>query len=261
MILKEDNTKLFGNNSHKIQIRGTKLIVYFVLLLLLASLVGFVKFAGTGTAGMAHIAILDQIWYQDATYVYAYRGYLSVIFSLAQLIGGLLVGLVLVKYLNKLVIVGIGCGLWAIYAAASMFAINPYAYLAVHFVNGLAYGILYNLLLAFALNLVFNTKWITPMGIYQAVLSIGITFASSFSGWLRDTMNYSTEREYQEQVLFVIFGIVFVMVVAIFFIYLAMWFLERSYQKDHPKPFKLLENVKKEHIFKHTQTHSRARAR
>ena len=251
MILKEDSNKIFGNITSKIQIKGSKLWIYFVLLLVLASLVGFVKFAGTGTAGMAHIAVLDRIAYGSEAYAYAYRGYLSVIFSLAQLIGGLITGLVLVKYLNKLAIVGIGCGIWAIYSISSMFAINPYGYLAVHFLNGLAYGILYNLLLAFALNLVFTTKWVTPMGIYQAVLSIGIMFATSFSGYLRDTMQGATGEDYQKEVLFIIFGIMTVMIVIIFLIYLAMWFLERSYRKDHPEAFKHAERVKEEHNFKH----------
>ena len=218
--------------------------------MLIGSLIGFAKFAGSGTAAVAHIEMLERLAEWD-TNAYIYSGFLSVIFSLAQLIGGLIVGLVLVKYLNKLAIVGIGCGIWAIYAISSMFAINPYGYLAVHFLNGLAYGILYNLILAFALNLTFKTKWLTPMGIYQAVLSIGIMFATSVSSWLRNTMKGATTEAYQKEVLFIIYGTVLVMIVCIFLIFLIMWFIERSYKKDNPDAFKHADRVKEQHNFRH----------
>ncbi|MDE7433948.1 MAG: hypothetical protein K2M43_02350 [Mycoplasmoidaceae bacterium] len=59
-----------------------------------------------------------------------------------------------------------------------MFVINPYGYLGVHILNGFAYGIIYNLILGFVLMRTFNTKKVTPMGVYQSVLSIGITIST-----------------------------------------------------------------------------------
>ena len=233
-LLKEDRNNLFINDKNKTQIHGRLLVSYFVLLLILGSIIGFAKFACSGTATVAHIEVLEAIADWDSR-SYIYVGYLSVIFSAAQLIGGLLVGLILVKKMNKLAIFGLGAGLWAAYAIASMFAINPYVYLGLHFVNGFAFGILYNFVLAFALGLCFKTKWVTPMGIYQAVLSVGITFATTISSWLRNAMNTeSTTKEYQERVLFVIYAVVFVMILVSFFIYMAMYYLEKKYYKDHP---------------------------
>ena len=234
IIMREDRTKLFKDNKNKTEIHGKNLIWYFVLLLLLGSLIGFIKFATSGTATVGHIEALEKLaeW-PDSSFIYV--GYLSVIFSVGQLIGGLLVGLVLVRYMNKLAIFGIGAGLWAIYAVGSMFVLNPYVYLPIHFINGLAFGILYNFVLAFALGLCFKTKWITPMGIYQAVLSIGIMFASSFASWLKGQMDpTSTPSDYQHQVLFLIYGVVLGMIVISFFIYFAMYKLEKRYYKDHP---------------------------
>ena len=232
--LREDRNNLFIDNNSKTQIHGKLLITYFILLLILGSIIGFAKFACSGTATVGHIEVLESLANWDSR-SYIYVGYLSVIFSAAQLIGGLLVGLVLVKRLNKLAIFGIGAGLWAAYAIASMFAINPYGYLAIHFINGLAFGILYNFVLAFALGLCFNTKWVTPMGIYQAVLSIGITFATTISSWLRNQMDSkSTTKDYQEKVLYAIYGVVLAMIVISFFIYMAMYYLEKKYYKDHP---------------------------
>ena len=231
--LREDRSLLFRDNENKTQIHGKLLIWYFILLLILGSIIGFAKFACSGTATVAHIELLEALaeW---PTQAYIYKGYLSVIFSVAQLIGGLLVGLVLVKKMNKLAIFGLGAGLWAAYAIISMFAINPYVYLAIHFVNGFAFGILYNFVLAFALGLCFKTKWVTPMGIYQAVLSIGIMVATSISSWLRNTMEGATTKAYREEVLYVIYGVVAAMIVVAFFIYMAMYFLEKKYYKEHP---------------------------
>ena len=232
--LKENRNNIAVGDENKTQIHGQQLIWYFILLLLLGSLIGFIKFACSGTATVSHIEILERIAFGEDQSADIYVGYLSVIFSVAQLIGGLLVGLVLVKYMNKLAIFAIGAGLWGIYAIASMFAINPYGYLAIHFINGLAFGILYNFVLAFALGLCFKTKWITPMGVYQAVLSIGVMFGTSISNWLRFTMSTETSVEYQENVLYLIYGVVAAMIFLSFMIYTIMFLLEKLYYKDHP---------------------------
>jgi hypothetical protein len=47
-------------------------------------------------------------------------------------------------------------------------------YFAIHTLNGLSYGIIYNLILGSVLQKVFKTQKQTPMGVYQAVLSAGI---------------------------------------------------------------------------------------
>ena len=62
--------------------------------------------------------------------------------------------------------------------------------MVIHSLNGFSYGILYNLILAIVLSYSFNTKKITPMGMYQSILSIGITVSALFTGWLKgDVLN------------------------------------------------------------------------
>lgn len=65
---------------------------------------------------------------------------------------------------------------------------NPYVYFGVSFFNGFAYGILYNLVLAYVLSMSFKTNKITPMGIYQSILSIGIASSSFLIPFLKDVL-------------------------------------------------------------------------
>ncbi|MDE7433949.1 MAG: hypothetical protein K2M43_02355 [Mycoplasmoidaceae bacterium] len=81
---------------------------YYVLICLLGSIIAFVKFANSGAIAQLHIQQLARN-YGDTTGGATYYGYLSVMFSLGQLIGGLLTGLVLVKRIGKIYTVLIGC--------------------------------------------------------------------------------------------------------------------------------------------------------
>jgi cyanate permease len=56
----------------------------------------------------------------------------------------------------------------------------------VHILNGFAYGIVYNLILGFILQKTFKTQKSSPMGVYQSVLSIGITLSTLFTTWMKD---------------------------------------------------------------------------
>ncbi len=180
--VKEDRTLLFKDNKSKQVVENKDGWTYFILLLFLGLFIGFIKFSNSGANAILHIQRLDP------DHASSYQGYLSVLFSLGQLMGGLLVGLVLIKYLNKWLIYSIGSLVWIIYEILSIFVMNPYAYLGVHILNGLAYGIIYNLILGFVLQLYFKNKNFTPMGIYQAVLSIGITVSNWFNEWMKNLL-------------------------------------------------------------------------
>jgi hypothetical protein len=96
------------------------------------------------------------------------------VFSVFQLIGGLITGLILVNRLGKFQTFSLGCITWIIYEIGSAYIHNVTGYFAIHALNGLSYGIIYNLILGSVLQKVFSTKKQTPMGVYQSVLSIGI---------------------------------------------------------------------------------------
>ncbi len=67
-----------------------------------------------------------------------------------------------------------------------MFVKQPIVYMVIHGINGFGYGLLYNLVLGKVLNYHFKTPRLTPMGVYQATLAIGITASSFYTNMLRD---------------------------------------------------------------------------
>lgn len=155
---------------------------YFIIVSLLGCLVMFIKFSNSGAMGLNHLKVLS-----DSTST-NYEGYLSVVFSLAQLLGGVLIGVVLTKKWNINYIFLLGSGVWIIYLLSTIFIRNQYAYFVIHSLNGFAYGILYNLLLGLILSISLNTKKITSMGIYQSICSIGIMCSGWFNTWMKEIL-------------------------------------------------------------------------
>jgi hypothetical protein len=100
---------------------------------------------------------------------------------LGQLFGGLITGLILINRIGKMFSFTIGCAVWIIYEIMGIYILNPLGYLAIHVLNGFSYGVVYNLILGFILQKTFNSKKLSPVGVYQSVLSIGITGSSFFT--------------------------------------------------------------------------------
>lgn len=183
--IKENRSYFQKDVEFKQHIQSRNEWIYYVLICLVGSLIAFVKFANSGAIAQLHIQKLAKFAYDDDQIVKTYYGYLSVMFSLGQLFGGLLTGLVLVKKIGKIYTVLVGSIVWIVYHILALFVINPYAYLGVHVLNGFAYGIIYNLILGFVLMRTFRTDKVTPMGAYQSILSIGITISTWFTAWLK----------------------------------------------------------------------------
>lgn len=227
----EDKNLLFKDNKSKVKVYEKNGYIYFALLLTLGFLIGFIKFSNSGANAVLHIQKLSN------STSGSYEGYLSVLYSIGQLIGGLLVGLVLIRVCPKWSIYLIGSIIWIVYEILSIFIFNPYAYLGVHILNGLSYGILYNLILGFILQLYFNTKRITPMGIYQAVLSIGITLSNFYVNYLKSILSPegSTFDQYRH-VMIIINAVVIAAIAISAIIYLI------TYQFDKKISSKIDEN-------------------
>ena len=157
----------------------------FVGLCIIGSLVAFIKFSNSDSVATTHLQNLAKLNNLSSA---AYEGYISVIFSLFQLVAGVLMGLYLVKKIDVIKIFLIGSSAWVVYTIASSFIANPYAYLAIHGINGFGYGILYNLVLALVLKVTMDKKIITKMGIYQSVLSIGVAVSGFFTTWMKEAV-------------------------------------------------------------------------
>lgn len=190
--VKEDRTKVgttlnnirLDNNENKISFKSISL---FVLVCMTGFFISFIKFSNSGSIATLTIQNLAQnIGIHDK--IASIQAYLSTIFSLAQLLGTVFVANFLVKKTNKLVSFSIGICLWILFQLIAIFNENPYVYFGVSFFNGFAYGILYNLVLAYVLSMSFKTNKITPMGIYQCILSIGIASSSFLVPYLKEVL-------------------------------------------------------------------------
>ena len=171
---------------------------FFIILAIIGSLIAFIKFSNSDAMATLHIQNLGSITNNDVS---SYEGYISVIFSLFQLLAGVLLGTVLIRKIDTIKIFLIGSCSWIVYLISATFIQNPIGYFCVHSLNGFGYGILYNLVLAIVLNISIDNKVITKMGIYQSILSIGITVSSFFTKWLKNLLNNSNLNLYMHDYL------------------------------------------------------------
>lgn len=196
--IKENRQLLFLDNKVKKPLSGSKQIFYFVLLSIVGLLIMFVKFANSGATAILHIQKLSG----DTSG--PYEAYSSLIFNVGQLIGGVLTGMILMNKLGKFQTFTIGASIWIVYQILTIFIANPFLYMTIHSLNGLSYGILYNLIMIFVLELFFlNTKKITPMGLYQGILCIGISASYAFVGLIKKELKDLDWSQYQHKMVII----------------------------------------------------------
>ncbi len=235
--VKEDKAQ-FGRTNTK-YFNGKQDGMELTMLCIIGSLIAFIKFSNSGAVGTLHLQTLGTLSSQDTR---AYEGYLSVIFSLAQLIGGIIVGTYLVKRMNYLYIFGLGSLVWIVYMISATYIQSPVGYFTIHALNGFGYGILYNFVLGAVLSKSFKTKWITPMGVYQSILAIGISLSGVFTQMIKN--NLKLDFTYAVQIInwvlvaCTIVGFVLYAVYWYFFIYKKS--IDHKYQQ-----FKLYQNTKR----------------
>lgn len=182
--LKEDRNRFDTLKSKQIFNKKTDTFPLIVILII-GLLITFIKFSISGSVATLNIQSIGRLENFDIT---GYEGYLSTIFSSFQLIGGILMGLVLIKKMKPIYIFSIGSFVWIIHLICATFMKNPYGYFAIHSLAGFGYGILYNLILGQILTKRFNNNVLTPMGIYQSVLAIGISLSGIFTQVIKNNL-------------------------------------------------------------------------
>ncbi|WP_255565827.1 MFS transporter [Mycoplasma sp. E35C] len=189
--LKKENPKQIINKSFK-------MIYAFVIVILFGGLISFTRFAISD--GVAQLTLQQLVGKEVSA---PYEGYLSVIFSVTQLLGGVLMGLVGVKYFDKWLVALLGGIFFILYNGSMILLLNSdqleqnakgYVYLAIQGLSGFGYGVLYNLLIAHALSYGFKTNKITPLGVYQTTASISITSGNFFTGFIKNNIQLSFIR-------------------------------------------------------------------
>ena len=108
-----------------------------------------------------------------------------------------------------------------------MIITNPFGYLGVHILNGLAYGIVYNFILGFILMRQFKKRTFNPMDIYQSVLSVGITVSTFFVSYLKGNLKDLDLDQYMK-LMQIINGVIIGTVGLSFFTYLSVYLIERN---------------------------------
>ena len=239
IFVKEKPNLMYQDNEHKEKIKGKNDWIMFALICLIGCLLSFIKFSNSGSIAQMQLQYLGDMKNVNTGY---FQGYLSTAFSLAQLLAGLLTGLYLVKKIGKFWTFTIGSGIWIAYEISVTFILDPYAFLAVHALNGLAYGILYNLVLGTVLQkCIKSTNKITPMGIYQGVLSSGIMASTWFTSWMKADVfdvngpNYNLSTDEFVKVNAIVNGVVIGCIVAMWGLFWFKTYYEKRLINQHNK--------------------------
>ncbi|MDE7222109.1 MAG: MFS transporter [Ureaplasma sp.] len=203
--------------------------IFFINIAIIGSIVAFIKFTNSDALATTHIQNLGILTNQSTS---SYEGYISVIFSVFQLIASIMMGFYLFKKMRTEWIFVIGSSSWIIYQVSSAFIANPIAYIAIHGINGFGYGILYNLTLAMVLSISSNNKVITKMGWYQSILAIGITGSGFYTSWIKNSI-LPNKTNVTEFTLTEYMHIYFVqnMILAGIIVFITIWFILLLYFK------------------------------
>lgn len=230
IFIKEDRSYVGAPLGNKVIKKGNKNIGMFLVISIIGIIVMFVKFANSGSTGTTQLQNLQEYTKID---IRAAEGYLSTIFSVSQLAGTFLFGYLSYKNFSSKKIFYIGIGIWIIYHLVLSFIANPISYMAIHTLNGFAYGIIYNLLLGFILSLSFKKGFkLTPMGVYQGLLAIGISGSSFFTASIRDMYPIPTPETSIEELLSPTFTINFI-IIAVLTLSTILFFYESLLEKRY----------------------------
>lgn len=233
--LKEKPMVIGLENKKKISISSNKnkenIInwIFFINIAIIGSIVAFIKFTNSDALATTHIQNLGFLNNQSTS---SYEGYISVIFSVFQLIASIMMGFYLFKKMRTEWIFVIGSTSWIIYQISSEFISNPIAYMAIHGINGFGYGILYNLTLALVLSISSDSKVVTKMGWYQSILAIGITGSGFYTTWIKKSIlpNKNTIAQFTLQEYMHIYFVQNMILVGIV-IFITIWFIVLLYFK------------------------------
>lgn len=198
IFIKEDKKQLFTHLGSK-EVVSTKHDAWVVVLLCLAGICFiFTRWVTSGPSSVTQLIYIavgpdkvtsNTIFPPDfIEEVKFFEGYLSLMFAFGQLFGAIIAALVLRKHENnaKWIIVLIGFIIWAIYLEVNIQVINVHLFFWSNILNGIGFGLIYPVLLGVVLNKHFKkVKIITPIGIFNTALALGIIGATLFNNIIK----------------------------------------------------------------------------
>lgn len=196
--IKEDQQTLFHNIGSKETVRTPHDWSVIWLICLAAVCFGFVRWVTAGPSSVTqliYIAFAFDIPTPNAIYppeviaeVKFFEGYLSLVFAFGQLIGAMIAAFLLSRQQvrGRWMLILSGALLWWTYLIVNINVITVPVYFATNILNGLGYGLIYPVFVGIMLNKYFvDNKIITPIGLYNTSLALGITGGAMFNNMVK----------------------------------------------------------------------------
>ena len=180
--------------------------VRFLMVSLLGVIVSFVRFA-SGQANMVAYATSELVLMNDVLVAY-----LDVMFSIFQLVAGVIAGLYLKKKLGTKNTLYIGLLSVFMFSIISATSTNSVLLFFVYGLNGFGYGILYNVLLGLALQPFEVSLREVSMGIYQTFFAVGIYYGDKVYSLILQLIPSTFEGSELYQMVFTAISIIVVVV-------------------------------------------------
>ena len=132
--------------------------------------------------------------------------YLDVVYAIAQLFGGVIVGLLLKRLIGVKKSLLLGLGLSAIFNILLSFTTNATLIFILTSLNGLGYGLTYNILLGMAMQPFAKDMREVTMGIYQTFFAIGIFYGDKIFALLIKMLPSTLQAVQLSQTVFALMG-------------------------------------------------------
>jgi MFS family permease len=142
----------------------------FLLLCLMGIVISFVRFASSGS-NMNNFAKTELIAMSPLLIAYV-----EMVYSIAQLVAGVLVGIVLKKKIGVKNTLVLGLALSGLFTLLASFITDPTTLFWLNALNGFGYGLTYNVLLGMAMQPFAKDMREVTMGIYQTFFAVGIYY-------------------------------------------------------------------------------------
>jgi len=183
---------------------------HFLMLSLMGIVVSFVRFASSGS-NMNNFAKTELIAMSPLLIAYV-----ELVYSIAQLVAGVLVGIVLKKKIGVKNTLILGLSLSGLFTILASFITDPTTLFWLNAVNGFGYGLTYNVLLGMAMQPFASDMREVTMGIYQTFFAVGIYYGDKIYALMTGFVSKDLSAGQRYQTVFGWLG--WVSVIAVLFV-------------------------------------------
>jgi len=161
-----------------------------ILVCIAGAAVMFVRWCTAGPTATSQLIFMGHKTGVDTRF---YEGYLTMLYAIGQLIGTIIAGVWLNKSKNKkhpekIWLIVIAAVIWTIYLIITAQYANVPVFFMLNFINGLALGLVWASMIGMMMSKSFSkTKYLTPVGLFNTFLSVGICLGTFYNNWVKGT--------------------------------------------------------------------------